>query len=215
MTWHWRYCEWPEDIYICIYIYVCVCECAYICVCVCVCVCVHMYECMYVHVNLLSNCPSYTRPSPLNWDWNTGVENYFFSILPRCCNHLSFFPILCLLHKQYLTLLFVQIFVKKSYSIHLSLNKKTSKCNHNYNSICRLKRHQCNNTNKLFFSFHLLQRTYKTALQQPKMSTACPNTNIHPFCAFHVTLHSVAESVLAIMCSILCFSYSKLCGLFK
>jgi hypothetical protein len=42
--------------------------------------------------------------------------------------------------------------------------------NPNYNSICKPWWHQYNKTNELFFSLHLLGKTYRTALQQ--VSTA-------------------------------------------
>jgi hypothetical protein len=47
------------------------------------------------------------------------------------------------------------------------------------------------------------------------MSTTVSKISIHPLLVFHVTLQSVSVSLLETVCSVLCFSSSKLSGLFK
>jgi hypothetical protein len=55
----------------------------------------------------------------------------------------------------------------------------------NYNSIWKFWWRQYNKTNELVFSFYLLGRTYRTALQQMlKMSTTFLKTRIHPKCCY-------------------------------
>jgi hypothetical protein len=85
------------------------------------------------------------------------------------------------------------------------------KCNHN-NIICVVLRHQYNKANELFL--FLFGRSYITALQKMvKMSTTFAKRSIHPPLACFVRLCEV--SLLATVCSTLCFTSSKLCGLFE
>jgi hypothetical protein len=67
----------------------------------------------------------------------------------------------------------------------------------------------------LFFSFCLLGRTYRTALQQMlKMSTTFLKASIHSYSVFRATLQSVSGSLMVTVCSVLSFSSTKSCGLF-
>jgi hypothetical protein len=67
--------------------------------------------------------------------------------------------------------------------------------------------HKYNKSNMFVFSSYLSQSTQRTTLQQ--MLSTCPTflkTGIHQL--------RVPASVLATVCSVLCFISSKLCGLF-
>jgi hypothetical protein len=87
------------------------------------------------------------------------------------------------------------------------------KCNHNYNSVCKLWLHQYNRINESFFFRKNLQNSFTADTENVRHLL---EDNYPPFFGvFRATLRSVSESVFAPVCSVLCFSSSKLRGLFE